>query len=158
MAYSETRRFRLKKIGFLNHHPKTFTFIGPDRAPQNINSLGEYLRIADTIRSTGVPNYAGARIPLISGLNIGEWERELRDYHHPSLLQYLKFGFPLSLVHPQDLSNITVSNHHSASQFPDAIQEYLQKECSLGTRSTLNIFTVPPSLPGPKTKTNDVSF
>ena len=121
-----------KKIGFLNHHPKTFTFIGPDRAPQNINSLGEYLRIADTIRSTGVPNYAGARIPLISGLNIGEWERELRDYHDPFLLQYLKFGFPLSLVHPQDLSNITVSNHHSANQFPDAIQEYLQKECSLG--------------------------
>ena len=121
-----------KNIGFLNHHPKNFTFIGPDRAPHNINSLDEYLRITDTIRSTGVPNYACARIPLISGLNIDEWERELRDYHDPLLLQYLKFGFPLSLVHPQDLSNTTVSNHHSADQFPDAIQEYLQKECSLG--------------------------
>ena len=121
-----------KNIGFLNHCPKNFTFIGPDRAPQNINLLDDYLRIASTIRATGVPNYACARIPLISGLNIAEWERELRDYHDPLLLQYLKFGFPLSLVHPQDLFNTAITNHHSANQFPEAIQKYLQEECSLG--------------------------
>ena len=30
-----------KNIGFLNHYPKKFTFIGPDRAPQNISSLDD---------------------------------------------------------------------------------------------------------------------
>ena len=98
-----------KTIGFLNHHSKEFIYIGPDRAPQNIESIDAYLKIADIIRDTGVPNYAQARIPLISGLNINEWERELRDYHDPLLLQYLKFGFPLSLVHSHELSNNTVS-------------------------------------------------
>ena len=32
------------------------------------------------------------------GLNINEFEHELRDYHDPFSLQYLKFGFPLSLT------------------------------------------------------------
>ena len=103
--------FPSKSIGFLNHHPKEFTFIGSDRAPQHIDSIDAYSGIAEIIRNTGVPNYAQARIPLISGLNINEWERELRDYHDPFLLQYLKFGFPLSLVHSHELSNNTVSNH-----------------------------------------------
>ena len=69
---------------------------------------------------------------MISGLNINEWERELRDYHDPLLLQYLKFGFPLSLLHSHELSNNTVSNHHSANQFPNAIGEYLENEYALG--------------------------
>ena len=60
------------------------------------------------ILNTGVPNYAQARIPLASGLNINEWERELRNYHDPFVLQYI------------------------ASQFPAAVRGYLEKESALG--------------------------
>ena len=69
-----------KNTGFLNHAPAKFQFIGPDRAPVNINSINKCLHVADVIRGTGVPNYRQARIPLVSGLNIGKWESELRDY------------------------------------------------------------------------------
>ena len=73
-----------------------------------------------------------ARIPLTSGLNIPAWERELQGYPDDRLLQYIKFGFPLSLISPDRLHNQEVSNHFSARQYPQDIQKYLSKEISLG--------------------------
>ena len=85
------------QVGFLNHGPAKFTFVGPDRAPVEVNSLTQCLEIAGVIHNTGLPNYAWARIPLTCDLNLDEWERGLRDYPHQMSIQYLKLGFPLSL-------------------------------------------------------------
>ena len=121
-----------KNVGFLNHSVENFQFVGPDRSPVNITNIDQCLNVATVIASTGVPNYAQARIPLTSGLNIQEWEKELVDYHDKMLLQYLKFGFPLSLSNPISLNNPSTKNHHSALQYPMAVNNYLQKELSLG--------------------------
>ena len=69
-----------KVIGFLNHQPAKFLFIGPDRAPVLVDSIQKCLDIANIIRQTKVPNYAQARITLKSGLNIDKWEQILQDY------------------------------------------------------------------------------
>ena len=102
-----------KRVGFLNHSPEKFQFIGPDRAPITVSSIDKCLQIASVISDTGVPNYVKARVPLVSGLNIAEWEVELQDYPDQMLIQYLKFGFPLSLLNPSQLHNTSVKNHHS---------------------------------------------
>ena len=49
------------------------------------------------------------------------------------LLQYIKLGFPLSLTTTDSLSNTEVTNHFSANQYPDAVQDYLDKEIQLGS-------------------------
>ena len=121
-----------KTVGFLNHSVDEFQFIGPDRFPVNITEVDQCLNIASTIASNGLPNYAKARIPLTSGLNIEEWEKELVDYPDKMLIEYFKFGFPLSLSDPEPLNNTSISNHHSALQYPTAVDDYLQKEISLG--------------------------
>ena len=121
-----------KTTGFLNHHPAEFSFTGPDRFPTVIDTIEKCLAIGNTIRQTGIPNYAHARITLKSGLNLDKWEEILVDYPDKMLLQYLKFGFPLSLTHPDQLHNIQIKNHYSANQYPVAIQEYLHKETHLG--------------------------
>ena len=121
-----------KTTGFLNHHPAEFSFIGPDRPPTLVDTIQKCLDIGNTIRQTGVPNYAQARITLKSGLNLDKWEQILDNYPDKMLLQYLKFGFPLSLTSPDQLHNTQVRNHYSANQYPAAIQEYLQKETQLG--------------------------
>ena len=77
-------------------------------------------------------NYAQARTPLEAGLNLEEWEHELKDYPDQMIIQYLKFGFPLSLVNPNRLSSTFIKNHHSAIQFSDAVQSYLDNEVALG--------------------------
>ena len=121
-----------KTVGFLNHTVPKFSFIGPDRAPVDIKSVEQCLHIAEVIANTGCPNYAQARIPLVSNLNIHEWEKELYDYPDRMLIEYLKFGFPLSLANPDNLHNIKVVNHHSAIQYPDAVNDYLHREIALG--------------------------
>ena len=73
-----------------------------------------------------------ARFPIKSGLNLPAWEHYHKDYPDQRLLQYLKFGFPLSLTDPDVLNNNDVNNHFSALQYPSAVQNYLNKKKSLG--------------------------
>ena len=122
-----------KTVGFLSHEDTVFKFIGPDRSPVSIDSVDKCIEIANVIKSTGLPNYRLARIPIISNLNIEAWEKELSAYPDKHLIQYLKFGFPLSLGSPHLLTNKAVVNHHSALQYPHAIEKYISKEQGFGT-------------------------
>ena len=108
------------------------SFTGPDRDLTSIQSVQQYLHIADIIRNTGLPNYRQARIPIKSGLNLEAWEYRLRQYPDKFLFQYLKFGFPLSISRPELLHNLQVKNYPSALAYPSAVQQYLQKEINLG--------------------------
>ena len=69
------------------------------------------INIADIERDINKPNYQQARFPLNSGLNLQAWENYLQDYPHCIVLQYLKFGFPLSIENPDALNNTNVVNH-----------------------------------------------
>ena len=80
----------------------------------------------------GLPNYAQAKIPLKSGLNIQKWEKELVNYPDKMVIEYLKFGFPLLLSAPERLHDVNINNHHSALQYPMAVDNYLQTEIVLG--------------------------
>ena len=121
-----------KTTGYLAQDSTNFTFIGPDRRPVKIDSVETLLKVAEVIRNTGQPNYKAARIPIESDLNIEAWERYLRDYSDKRVIQYIKFGFPLSLNDPHELNNTKVTNHFSACQYPQQVQEYIDKEMELG--------------------------
>ena len=122
-----------KKLGFLALQGSQFKFIGPDRDSPNPLSLLDYISMARAIRATGLPNYKRARFPIHSNLNIQAWERLLENSPNKRLLDYLKFGFPLSLFNHESLVNRDVVNHFSALQHPIAVTEYLQKVIDLGT-------------------------
>ena len=77
----------------------------------------------------GVPNYAQARISIASGLNLEAWEQALSDYPDKFLIQYIKFGFPLSIMSPDSLHITDIKNHASATSFPKHIQEYIKEPC-----------------------------
>ena len=121
-----------KKLGFLALEGSQFQFIGPDRDCPNPPSLADDISMARVIRSTGLPNYKQARFPVHSDLNIQAWERLLESSPNTRLLDYLKFGFPLSLYNHESLTNKDIVNHFSALQYPSAVTEYLHKEVNLG--------------------------
>ena len=52
-------------MGFLSHEDTVFEFIGPDRPQVCIDSVEKCIEIASIIRTTGVPNYKMARVPII---------------------------------------------------------------------------------------------
>ena len=107
-----------KRIGYLNQAPTDFSFIGPDRDPIEIDSVDKLLQTADTILSTGVPNYQMARIPIKSDLNVEAWEHYLCDYVDKRLLQYIEFSYPLSIKNPHELCNKEVT----ACQYPKQVK------------------------------------
>ena len=114
-----------KTVGYLAQESTDFEFIGLDRHPVAITTLLQLLEIADIIRSTGYPNYKVARIPILSGLNVKAWELYLQVYSDKRVLQYIKFGFPLSLIGASELGNKEITNHYSACQYPEEVQKYI---------------------------------
>ena len=46
------------------------------------------------VRTTGVPNYMQAKIPVSSQLNVNVWKNALNNYWDQQLLQLIEFGFP----------------------------------------------------------------
>ena len=126
------KNFPDKKTGFIALERDNFEFIGPDRQEVCIDSIDKCLKISRIIRDTNEPNYKIARFPLKSGLNLRAWEDRLSDYPDKRVINYLKFGFPLSLVSHEGLNNKDVTNHYSALAYPQAVQAYLDKEVALG--------------------------
>ena len=61
---------------FLAHEPTVFQFIGPDSQPVTYFTIEDYIMMANTIRSTNLPNKV-ARYPIHLGLNIDVWRRYL---------------------------------------------------------------------------------
>ena len=89
-----------------------FEFIGPDRQPVIISSTEQRMAIADVIKSTHVPNYKSARIPIESSLNGKAWNAHLQGYSDKRDLQYIMFGYPLSLKNSEELCNKETINHY----------------------------------------------
>ena len=54
------------------------------------------------------------------------------EYKDQKLVQYLQFGFPLSISQPELLVNQKVTNHFLPLQFQEAVRLYLAKEHSHG--------------------------
>ena len=84
-----------KTVGFLSHEDTVFEFVGPDRLPVSIDSVDRCVEIANIIRTTGLPNYRLARIPIISNLKIEAWEKELSAYSD----KHLNISNSVSLYH-----------------------------------------------------------
>ena len=74
------------------------------------------------------PNYLGAQVKVISQLNIPQWRVLLKDYEFNRVVDYLEFGFPLSVDYSRFSYNEHIVNHKSALMFPEAVNTYLKVE------------------------------
>ena len=91
----------------------------------------DLVRIYDVVCSTGLPNAMAARVPVPSNLNIGAWEHYLGILgDREQVLDFVKYGFPTGYPGPAS-NKVDVPNHPSASNFPEHIDQFVQKELSL---------------------------
>ena len=78
------------------------------------------------------PNYVGAWIPVLSQLNVKMWRHLLRDYKFSRVLDYIEFGFRVSLDIKGFVPQLDVNvNHSSALAFPRDLSKYFEVETSL---------------------------
>ena len=121
-----------KLKGYIALQPTKFEYIGPSRLGIDTKNSDQYLRLAKMVRESGLPNYRQVRVPIKSGLNIENWRRHLTDYKDQLLIQYLEYGFPLSMSDSESLSDLNITNHFSAKQYQQAVSSYLVKERQFG--------------------------
>ena len=91
----------------------------------------ELVKIYDTVRGWGVPNYRGARVGLHSGINTGIWRDRAHMYGDSSLADMLDFGFPSGHLGDTNPA-VGLSNHSSAIRNPLQVDKFLAKEGKLG--------------------------
>ena len=84
-------------------------------------------QVRDIISATGVANYKRARIQIPSKFNFSLWLQMLGDYEDLQIVEYLRFGFPLSIV-KGFTATANKYNHSSATKFPQHVQDYLNDE------------------------------
>jgi len=72
------------------------------------------------------PNAFGARLPVKSQLNIPTWAFYLWDYHDTHVVDFLRFGWPVS--YSAQILPSSSRNHPSAVEFADHVEHYIYTE------------------------------
>ena len=90
----------------------------------------------EKVVQSGKFNFEGCRIPVNNRLDINYLRSWLWDYKDTSLCSLLEFGFPLDCKESEKLFNCTnhrelwkFRNHTGATDYPEEMKKYLQKEC-----------------------------
>ena len=81
------------------------------------------------VRSFGVPNYRGAHVVLNNTFDKNIWLNFLEGYSDQQVIEHIQYGWPASyesMVRPA----LGLTNHPSALQHPEEIEEYIEKEVS----------------------------
>ena len=69
-------------------------------------------------------------MPLPSGFNWEYTKQQIQDYHDKVILDYIKFGFPLSITPDRLIKSNAEDNHSSAKAYPKEVTQFIQEELS----------------------------
>ena len=98
---------------------------------ENTNfSMNYFVELHNAVRSFGVHNYKGARIPLAhNNINVESFRFYLNkfEYPHSHLLQFVEFGFPLGLWTDAYLVPCT-KNHSSSYSHYSYVDKFVSSE------------------------------
>ncbi len=91
-----------------------------------------YMDTIHKVRETGLPNILGARIPLPTTINLELLDSLLRNSDDRYIVEFIKYGWPISRD-PQAPDPVpTYSNHPGATKYPKVMEEYIEKEKKMG--------------------------
>ena len=82
------------------------------------------------IRASGKPNYLEARVPVPTHWDLDLLESLLEDYDDKLIVDFLRYGWPMSRSILPLTNSLAKVNHKGALEFPDAINHYLVTEHS----------------------------
>lgn len=103
--------------------------IWPDTTAEARVEFPEFCRMYQEIKSWGLPNFLGAKIPIESGLCIKNWRKLLLGYHDEELCVYLEFGWPIGYHASKEPISVN-ENHRSAQHHIIHLNRFIEKELS----------------------------
>ena len=96
------------------------------------------------VKNSGVPNYLAVRRQIPSQIHCDEWDRELGNYEDRQIVQFLRYGWPVTYTAPTPPTSTSL-NHASALRNPQAVDKFISKE--LSKEALLGPFDSPPFSP-----------
>ena len=106
-----------------------FQFATPEQMEELEHKYPDIL-LSKQVRQGGYPNRWGAKIPIETHWNIELLEALLTDYHDKDLIEWMRYGWPVGRLPTLPDPQITFKNHKSATDYPEALDKYIQKEDS----------------------------
>ena len=96
------------------------------------DSTHDDVTLAHRVKREGYPNVYGARIPVKSNWNLEVMSDLLQDYPDKEVVEFLRFGWPANRLPGAPNPTVNLTNHKSATEFPEFINNYLLKELQEG--------------------------
>ena len=88
--------------------------------------------LAHRVKREGYPNAYGARIPVKSNWNLHAMRGLLQGYTDVEILEFMEFGWPANRLPDDLIPTINTTNHKSATDYPEFINDYLLRELQEG--------------------------
>ena len=108
-------------------HPGPSPNMGIDITNRDLNA---WVTLVNYVRSWGVPNMYGARVPLKTPWNLTLMEQLAESTSDREVVQFMRYGW--SLNHDGRQVSVSWFNHASAIRYPVVMEDYLRKEQALG--------------------------
>ena len=90
------------------------------------------VKLHNEVRRRGYLNQWGARIRVESKWNLQLFANLLTDYEDSEIVEWIKYGWPTGRLPTLTLPGSSFKNHKGASDYPEALQKYIEKESSHG--------------------------
>ena len=95
-------------------------------------STDKDIQLHQQVNSKGYPNRWGVRIPVQTKWNLEKLGQLLTDYEDKEVVEWMRYGWPTGRLPTLPDPSITNKNHTGASEHPEALRKYIQKEQAQG--------------------------
>ena len=86
------------------------------------------IQLHSLVKMSSMPNFKGCRGLIKTAINVEAVKEMARDFPDQEAIEFLEFGFHIILRAWFSRQ----CNHRGAKDFPEAIDDYVRKECELG--------------------------
>ena len=94
--------------------------------------VNDDLMMTHLVKEGGYPNRYGARIPISTHWNLDLMKELLKDYQDKEVVEWMKYGWPTGRLPSLQAPTRTFKNHKGATDHPQALREYINKEIRKG--------------------------
>ena len=134
----------------------------PQVAPVFSDMYPAQAALYSEVVSHGLPNFKGARVPVMHQLNIPQWRKMQHLLPDQQLVDFLEYGFPVGYT-GTEISILGLPNHSSAMYHAPHVHKYLDTEVSkqamlgpLKCQPFQEWFRVNPAMTRPKRDSDDM--
>ena len=116
-------------------HPRSHgneLLIDPEWVRKWRTKIDKDLRIHQEVCDKRYPNRWGARVRIDTRWNLELFQQLLQEYEDREVVEWLKYGRPTGRLPTLPPPHISYTNHKGASEFPQHLDKYIQKEASYG--------------------------